>query len=151
MLGMDEKKFLAVDLNKSMNAISKNLRGQDGSILQAYDLTCFHAPYIANLHRYGQLTMTEMTELVGMDKANTTRVVRDLISKGYVEKIGTNERKFLLSLSKRGKEIAFDFIKKVDRFLSKCMKDFTQFEKDTFMKLLNKLLLGVKNVRNCWH
>jgi len=58
------------------------------------------------LYEYSEgLTLRELTELLGFDKANTTRAVSQLIKKGYAEKQtqGELEHKFKVTLNASGK------------------------------------------------
>ncbi len=88
--------------------------------------------------------MNELTTAIGVDKANTTRVIRDLLDKELVLK-SNEERKFTIKLSHLGRKIATDFKKNHDRFMEQVYVDFTNEEREQMQKLINKLLLGVQN------
>lgn len=133
------------ELGELFPKIEKQFRKIEDVMLAEYQLSHFHAMYIANLHRNNEMTLMELTETIGVDKANTTRVVRDLFAKGYIEKIGEKERKFKIKLSTTGQEIADKFKLSVEEFIKKIFKDFTDEEKSTFYHLIDKLYEGVKN------
>ena len=136
----EDKEF---ELCKIMTATVKRMRKKEDEFLSKYNLTHFHGVYIAHLYRFKALTMNELTEKVGVDKANTSRVVKDLLNKGYIEKIGDSERKFSLKLTESGNKVALNFRKNVDNFMNIILSNFTEDEKNSMHHLLNKFLQGV--------
>ena len=92
--------------------------------------------------------MTDLTNHIGVDKANTTRAVKDLMNKGYIEKVGTSERKYNIKLSEKGSSVAIIFKERIDKMMKDSFKYFTDEEKKTFFELLNKLSKGVKDAGN---
>ena len=146
---MEDLALLDYDFSTSMRKINKIIRKVEDSVLAEYGLSHFHSKYILNLFKFGQLNMTELSDFIGVDKANTTRAVKDLISKGYVEKVGEGERKFNLQLSPAGIKIAKSFKQHANSMLDKAFSDFTEEEKITFKELLLKLFKGVKDAGNC--
>ena len=133
---------------KVLQDMNKTFHKKEDEFLSKYNLTHFHSKYLVNLHIHGQMSMTELTENIGVDKANTTRAVKDLLDKGFIEKVGESERKFNLQLSKTGKEVAAKFKAKINKFFECVLKDFTLEEKITLHTLIKKLFEGVKNVGN---
>ena len=128
--------------------ILKTLRNNESKFLAKYNLTHFHTQYIMNLYIGKQLTMADLTQIIGVDKANTTRAVKDLLENGYIQKIGENKRLFLLQLSDLGKKVALDLKNYLKKFASKALKDFTKEEIETLTKLTQKAMIGVKNAGN---
>ena len=68
------------------------------------------------------LTRTELSQKCGVDRAQITRVIGELLNKGYVEEIGSgsNYRKKCV-LTPRGREIATEIvalIQKINTFVS---------------------------------
>lgn len=145
---MEANEFFEVEMLGLMQNVSKIIMKIEDEFLKKSDLTHFHARYIANLFRFKRLKMKDLNNLLCVDKANTTRAVRDLINKGIVEKVGENERKFDLQLSKKGEEIAKEFKRKIDCHLNESFKKFTQKEKQTLFKLMNKLSEGIVDAGN---
>ncbi len=129
--------------------MAKKIKYMQTDMLSKYDLTHFHARYIIQLYYHNEMTMTELTNNIGVDKANTTRVIRDLLRKGLVERASEGIRNYSLKLSVKGREVAEYFKQKMTNFKNKLLNNFSQEEKTTFFALLNKLLLGVKNVGDC--
>ena len=53
-----------------------------------------------------------------------------------------------MQLSKKGEEIAKEFKRKIDCHLNESFKKFTQKEKQTLFKLMNKLSEGIVDAGN---
>lgn len=132
-----------LNVGKTISGVIKKICKKEDELMQPYGLTHFHSKYIMNIYKNNSITMTDLTTLAGADKANTTRVVKDLLSGDIVEKSG-GERKFFLSLTKKGKQIATSFKQHIDSFMKIVFKDFKDNEINTLMQLLEKLFLGVK-------
>ncbi len=138
-----KKEQTSLDFRTTVLSIMKHLRKKEDELLLQYGLTHFHAMYIRNLFIHGQLTMSELTRIIGVDKANTTRVVHDLIDREIVAKLD-GERKFKLELTALGRQVAHDFKANLDKFMEKVYIDFSPEEKEQMQNLMNKLMLGVK-------
>ena len=137
-----KKLSLSLELEKSIISLIKRITKKEDEFLSQYGLTHFHALYLGHLNLYDELTMVELTNMIGFDKANTTRVVRDLLNKNYVEKTG-GERKFKLHLTNLGKNIANDFNKKINIFMSNVMKNFSPLDHENLVNLIDKLKFGI--------
>lgn len=133
-----------LDFRSNFNSVIKYMAKKEDKFLSRFGLTHFHAMYIRNLYICDGMTMTELTENIGVDKANTTRVIKDLIDKQVVTK-SEGERKFKLSLTELGKKIASEFKANIDKFMQKVYSNFTMEEKEQIRHLMNKLMLGVKS------
>ena len=138
---MDCKIYNDLDLNKTISVVIKKLCKKEDEVLSPFSLTHFHARYIENVHRFGSITMADLTLLSGTDKANTTRVVKDLLKQDIVLKTG-GERKFSLSLTSKGKEVAEFFKKQKEKFMKLIFKDFSKEEITMLKTLLHKLFVG---------
>lgn len=132
-----------LNVGKTISGVVKKLCKKEDEIMQPYGLTHFHSKYIMNIYKHNSITMSDLTTLAGADKANTTRVVKDLLSENVVEKTG-GERKFCLHLTEKGKKIATTFKRHIDSFMKKVFKDFKENEVNTLVQLLEKLFSGVK-------
>ena len=130
-----------MNLNKTITDVLKKLSKKEDEMLSPFGLTHSHARYIENVYRFNTVTMADLTELSGTDKANTTRVIKDLLTQGIVEKSG-GERKFNITLTEKGTQIAEHFKQQQERFMRNVFKDFSKTEIETFKTLLEKLFLG---------
>ena len=134
---------LEIDFIKTTSNALKTFKKKEDEILLPFSLSSFHAKYIKLLHKFKEMTMNKLTELIGVDKANTTRAVKELLDQQVVEKQG-GIRKFKLILTKKGVEIAEKFMFAFDNFFKRVLKDFTDAEKTTLVNLLNKLHFGLE-------
>ncbi len=131
-----------LQLLKSISTLSKRIMKKEDEFLSKFGLSHFHAKYLGQLNLHDELTMVELTEMIGVDKANTTRVIRDLIDKDYVEKSG-GERKFKLHLTSLGKTVAESFNKNLCSFMKDVMGEFSPADHENLNTLLEKLFKGV--------
>ncbi len=145
---MSKMSYFNYDFGKLIQCFDKRMRKIQDSMLSKYHLTHFHAWYLANLHRFGEMNMTDLTNRIGVDKANTTRAVKDLMNKGYIEKVGNSERKYNVKLSEKGRGVAKTFKCHIDKMMKESFKYFTEEEKAKFFELLSKLSMGVKDAGN---
>ncbi len=145
---METNEYFEIEVVRLMQNVSKLVHKVEDEFLRKFSLTHFHARYIANLFRFKRQKMCELTSTIGVDKANTTRAVRDLMDKGLVEKIGDSERKFDLQLSEKGRKIAKEFKFNLDNHMKESFKNFTDNEKQTLFSLMNKLCKGVIDAGN---
>lgn len=137
--------FINFDFNKLFLCIDKRMRKIQDMLLKDYGLTHFHTWYLANLYRYGEMNLSSLTSEIGVDKANTTRAVRDLIKKGYIEKLGDSDRKYNIRLSEEGYRVADTFKRNIDDIMKNGFHKFSLSDKKLFFELLNKFSLGVKD------
>lgn len=131
-----------------LQIVDKKIKSLESETLARFGLTHFHARYLSQLYRHDKMTMSELTENIGVDKANTTRAVRDLHFKGLLERASGGIRNFSLRLSNKGREVAVYLRDELTIFMKKLFSNFTDDEKNTLFSLLNKLLLEVRNVGN---
>ncbi len=140
--------FLELEFIDSITSILKRTRALESKYLAQFSLTCFHTRYLTYLYLNKQMTMAALTEAIGVDKANTTRAVKDLISKGYIEKVGEGERRYMLKLSKTGEAVARELKKHIKEIVDKALKDFSQEEVNNLQKLTHKFMIGVRDAGN---
>ena len=145
---MNEIEFLNLEFSKALVDVVKKMRKKMDEYLKKFDLTHFHSLYVLELFKSGELTMGELTENIGVDKANTSRVVKDLLDKGYIEKVGELDRKFAVKLSKLGKKMAQDFKNRIDNLMEGALSQFSEREKTSLHKTLKKLIDGLNEVCN---
>lgn len=138
---MNCKEYYDLDLNKTISAVIKKLYKKEDEMLSSYGLTHSHARYLENIYRFKSVTMADLTELSGTDKANTTRVIKELLRLGIVAKFG-GERKFNLQLTENGRQIAEYFKQQKEKFMQKVYTNFSKIEMGTLKTLLEKLFVG---------
>ncbi len=143
---MKQCEFPNFQFGQIFNLVNKKFRKIDDRCLSKYNLTHFHAMYLGHLYINGEMNMSELTSVIGVDKANTTRVIRDLLAKGYIEKVGESNRKYDIRLTQSGQEVADEFSSTINKVIKESFKNFTDDEKKEFRRLLTKFFEGVGNV-----
>ncbi len=98
-------------------------------------------PYLMTLYRKDGINQDELSRLVGLDKATTTRAVRKLVEGGYVvrEQDPSDRRSYLVHLTNKGNEIK----PMVRGTLKDLVSELSQGLSDEEVKILHGLLLKV--------
>lgn len=64
--------------------LKKRIQKRVSDALKPYNLSSMHSMYLMTLYHKGELTLVELSGELKFNRANTSRVIRDLIQKGYV-------------------------------------------------------------------
>lgn len=97
-----------MDLTKLVIAsgkIKKYVQKSVNDLLKPYAISSVHAPYLLLLLSHQQLTRKDFNEILNVDKANTTRVIKDLEQNKMIT-YDKNVRNGYISLTDTGLEIA---------------------------------------------
>lgn len=73
-------------LSRNLLLVSRRAQTCVGEIAKKYGLSAAEQPFFMAIRKQSGLTQEELTALVGVDKAMTTRVIRSLESKGFIRK-----------------------------------------------------------------
>ena len=123
------------------HSIQKKISESHETIMASSNLTRRHIPFIMVIKKYDNgITQQELSEYMHMDKAHTSRTLKDLEEKGYVEKVGNNTYKNKYLLSQQGEDI-FKTIKDANQqILNRVLGILTEEELQTFEKIIRKLI-----------
>jgi Transcriptional regulators len=130
---------------KSIGKLNKQMQKRFCEELKPCDLTSAHAMYLIVLFENEGMTLKEVTENVGMDKANTTRVISDLKEKGYIYTDRTREggRKFKVFLTDEGK-IAAEIVRSaITKMLDNIFSILTDAERAQYIAILKKIITNM--------
>lgn len=119
----------------------KKVRKNRNEMLAAYKLSSSHVMYLMVLYKNSEgLTLSNLNEILEVDKANTTRVVKDLIKKGYLIKDEKNLglRKYKVLLTDKGTEISRKIKNNIKLVHEKINAILNEEEKQNFFKILKK-------------
>lgn len=104
---MNELEIERIVIN-AKHVLKKRMRKMDEELIK-YNITGSHAPFILLLSENKEgLTMTELSKKTRVDKALTSRVIKDLMDKNYIIKNTEKNRNSKISLSKKGEKIALN-------------------------------------------
>ena len=89
----------------------------------------------------GMLTMKEIANRIGKDKSTVTPLVEKLLKLGYVEKEKSQKDKRItyIKLTDKGRRIESKYNEISSDVRDTAYKNFSDEEKETFLKLLKKL------------
>jgi MarR family transcriptional regulator, organic hydroperoxide resistance regulator len=89
----------------------------------------------------GKLTMKRIAEITGKDKSTITPLVNKLLELGYINKVKdeTDKRITYIILTSEGNHIKDKYKAISDDVYATAYKDFSQEEKEIFLKLLKKI------------
>ena len=96
--------------------VLKKMHKMQAESLEDYSLSAIHAPYMTTLAAHAEgLTMAELSKILKLDKANTSRAMNELLDKGFAEKAEDKKKKSVLRLTESGLAAAADG--RVDRII----------------------------------
>ena len=87
--------------------LHKNNRKYLNDALAEYDLNLLQAMCILTIHQKNDTTQKELTEMLYLTKSGITKAINKLQNEGFVikEKSSKDNRKYVLKLTEKGKEI----------------------------------------------
>ena len=111
------------------------------SRIQEYDLTHLQFSILMNLYRNTTTTQKELLKYVYGDEASVTRLIDRLESKGYLQRVQSQEdkRKKNISLTQEGLSLVKKLIHFAKEVNQELIKDLDEEEADQFLKLLQKV------------
>lgn len=122
--------------------IKQKLQNEITLTLKNYDLTCPQGYFLNLFNHHSMLTLSEITDLSGVDKAYTTRIVNSLLQKGLVDKTDSI-RKYSVFLTEQGRKIlkliANDVKKNREKLLNGIGEEELNNFKNTLKKIINNL------------
>ena len=121
----------------------KNFQKTYDEILKPYGLSKFHAFYLICLSKYSNgLKLNELNDIIGCDKANTSRAITDLGNKGIIFRdVGSiNEKKFVVKLTEKGFDIARSFCLKSKSYSDSLIDNLSNEEQIEFFRLISKMI-----------
>ncbi|MFW6083557.1 MAG: MarR family winged helix-turn-helix transcriptional regulator [Thermoplasmatota archaeon] len=128
-------------IHKLLHKVHKKTVMEFKQKLEPYDFTRGKFPFLLGLLRNGGgVTQKEICEKIPISKSTTSKMVNNLIDKGYLrkEKDKEDRRANRIYFTEKKEEIE-NIVKKLDEKAEEMMlKDFEDEEKEQFKKELNK-------------
>ncbi len=122
------------------HTLNKLMMEQHEDILKEFELTRRHVPFLIMLSRYPEgLTQQELSEKLNLDKAHTSRTLRDLEAKGYVNKLGETAYKNKYVETGTAQKVKCLVEKKNHDIVNKILEVLTDDELDAFENLVKKI------------
>ncbi len=100
------------------------------------DITITQYFYLQAVQRNNNITLTELATVVGVSKPSATAVITRLISDGFIGRTQSpvDQRKFHLSLTKKGREVFVHKQRAYREFISRLESCTTKKEQETLAK-----------------
>ncbi|MDY0139097.1 MAG: MarR family transcriptional regulator [Candidatus Izemoplasmatales bacterium] len=107
--------------------------------LKDLDINRSEAPYIKIIYKSNQIKMNDLISRFFFHKSHTTRVIKALVSQGYIEKRvdPDDKRGYILEITESGKIIAEKIIKALDEWEA-LMDSFLEDEEEEFLLHIRK-------------
>jgi DNA-binding MarR family transcriptional regulator len=125
-----------------INKLRKRLDQTSLSSLKEYALSKLHLLYLMVLFEKEEgLTLKELSEYLGFDKANTSRAISQLIEKGFVQKLSQGDLalKYKIDLTPKGRDVAVIIWEQMNEANIEIVSLFTPEELNTLAQIAGKL------------
>lgn len=122
--------------------LMKSFKRLQGLALKPYDLGALYAPFINVLyHHQDGISLKELGELIGVDKAHISRVIVALEGMGYVErfKVGEPPSRSRVRLTESGLALARDYSREMADIKQQLLSSVSDEELAALLKTLQKL------------
>jgi len=126
-------------------ALHKKMMEQHQKILAANNLSKTHLPYLMILNDNQEgLMQNEMSEMLFLDKAHTSRSLKELQENGYIVKGDINTYKNKFRLTDKGIEIAKTFKNQNALMRQKVFETLNKEEINQLSNIISKLYKAIE-------
>lgn len=103
---------------------------------------------ITFIKNYGAISMTELCNMLNIEKGSLTSMIDDLERKNYVErtKDSRDRRKYNIVLTDQGDKLAQDFVKFLKTSLSDRINNIGEDNVDEFFKSMQTIMNIIENI-----
>lgn len=126
-----------------LRGIIKNMQKIFNSELKAYNISSGHLVYMMLLsHHKEGLTMTELSNMSQVDKALTSRVIKELEEINYVYRDTKNKylRNYNVCLTEKGLEVANEINNIIKKQKKEILKDFSISEQKQIYEVIEMFM-----------
>jgi DNA-binding MarR family transcriptional regulator len=126
---------------REVGAIARAIQSVNDIRFKKLDLQRGQFIFLTRIHEYPGINMIELTNMLRVDKATTTKAIQKLLEEGYVlrERDDADKRMWHLYPSEKAREIYPLLIEEENRNLDVCFMDFAPDEKETAYSLLKRM------------
>ena len=123
-----------------LGKIMKKLHSFPDPVLEKYQLSRIHVHYLVHLEGCHQkLNAKALSDALGVDKANTSRALQDLINQGYVTKDSDETVQNGLILTEKGTLVAQELKAQNKQEMNKLLSVLTKEEIAALRSILTKI------------
>ena len=133
-----------------VNKVCKNFCKDYDQLLKPFGLSKLHAFYLMILFENNDqgYKLNDFNNILGCDKANTSRAIATLIEKRFIYKCKCTEKNFVVKLTQEGLELCKSFVTSVKDANYMLLNVLTNDEVSELYRLLNKVAKGDNNDTN---
>jgi DNA-binding MarR family transcriptional regulator len=131
-----------LSLTQELHSLTKMIHQSLDDQIKDLNISRLHAPYIKLLSVFKTgLTQKELTSKLGVDKANTSRAINDLVKKNYVKKDFQEnlEINYKLVLTEKGLALSNTLMKTVEDKYVELFSVLELEELETFRRIVKKI------------
>jgi DNA-binding MarR family transcriptional regulator len=132
-------------LGRYITTISRHLQTFINKRLEPYNIAAGQFLFFITIYHHEGLSQDELSDMVGVDKITTSKMVKKLVEKGYIRKKNNpqDRRFFRLYPTDKGREI-FPIVRRIlDETTEILSSGFTQKEKQQVRALLPQMLSNI--------
>lgn len=96
------------------------------------------APYLGEIHHNPGISLKDLSDILMVDKAHTTRTVNRMMELGLVEDTAEGHR-YSLRLTEKGENVAKEVKDLIDGAWKNLFKDLTEEEAETLKAIFSKV------------
>ncbi len=113
-----------------------------------FNLKSSHVSCLYYLYKVKSLTAKEICDMCGEDKANISRTIRFLESKGYIYCPTMNARRYQSTffLTEKGIQVGENITKKIDKVLFNASKGLTEENRKIFYQSLSLICKNLEQI-----
>ena len=104
---------------------------------------------LLEIEKSNEISISELANSLSLDKSTVSRTVDGLVNINMVDRIipDDNRRKAILNLTDNGKQICTTINYSNDSYIKQVLDDFTENEREEFLKLFRKLTCNMAVIR----
>ena len=123
-----------------LGKIMKKLHSFPDPVLEKYQLSRIHVHYLVHLEGCHQkLNAKGLSDALGVDKANTSRALQDLINQGYVTKDSEDDIQNVLALTAKGRLVAQELKAQNKLEMMRLLSVLSDEERESLKSILTKI------------
>ena len=104
---------------------------------------------LMEIEKNQEISISELAHTLSLDKSTVSRTVDGLVNINMVDRVipKDNRRKAILNLTENGKQVCTTINYTNDTYIKKVLKDFTEKEREEFLRLFRKTANNMADIR----
>lgn len=129
------------ELSKDLLRVSRMAQMCVGKVIKKYNITVAEEPFFMAVHFHNGATQDELTSIVGVDKAMTTRVLHSLEKKNLVKRVSDpqDKRQNRVYQTEKAVEMSEEFVSELIHLNEVFIHGISRKSFENFMQTLDVL------------